>query len=245
MKKILAGFMCVVLLCTSFAFPVMASNGSGSEIIMSQSSTKTARLIVNGMTTNKKVVENKELISKIAKEQNLPNAEKILSITYTIGYPENTDNRRQIPNSLSEKGSTIQSSSGMVKVIDDIEELGDGYYFTNKYKSSWYYGPCSVTETYTRSDSAAYDCSCTIGSKTLGSALGCSFDKTYTNSQSYTVACPSNKNKVNLKVFTNYQKKSFTVYWARGKNGRRGKKAGTGKSWKPCGLIFQQTTYKK
>lgn len=112
------------------------------------------------------------------------------------------------------------------------------FYYVNEYDSDWFYGPCSVSETYTRESTVKIDIDTTIGNGTVSAAVGYSITDTYVKSKTFTTTVAANK-KLNVRIHTNYKSTQFDIYnqWS---NNLVEKDAWTAK---PIGLVFVQYTY--
>ena len=127
---------------------------------------------------------------------------------------------------------------GIIYNIENVRNRGDGFYYTNEYDSDWFYGPANVSETYTRTNSVKKSINVGVTNNVVSTAVGYDITDTFTNTKTFSTNVASGK-KVNVKVHTNYQKKTFDIY-----NKITGDCAQSGAyTMKPVGLIFKQYTY--
>lgn len=172
------------------------------------------------------VITDKEQIAKIAKQQNLNDPDSITKITYDFR------NSSKIQGDQPTNSDTVTPT---VKVYN-VKDLGTGFSYWDDYDSSIYNGPANVTKTYSRTNSISFTCDVSVDSKLVAAAVGFAIGKNQTVSEAYSFTVPAN-HQIELRVFTNYQEKSFDVgndyggllYYS-----------GSGTAQRPVGLIFQQ-----
>lgn len=118
-----------------------------------------------------------------------------------------------IPSSKNyfESENSIQTRSILYE-IKNIRVSSKKFYYPNEYLADdWYYGSCTVSQTYTKTAKAKYNFDVNIGSSTLKSAIGYDKDYSVTLSQHYSTTVAKNE-KINVKVYANYQSTEFDVY---------------------------------
>ena len=94
------------------------------------------------------------------------------------------------------------------------------------------------SETYSRTSSVKRSISVGVTNNVVSAAVGYDITDTFTNTKTFSATVASGK-KVNVKVHTNYQKKTFDIY-----NNLTGNCVQSGAyTMKPVGLIFKQYTY--
>lgn len=136
--------------------------------------------------------------------------------------------------------SQIQPLGGLIYTIKNVRRSPNEFYYVNQYDSDWFDGPCSVSETYTRTSEVKVDIGTNIGNGTVSAAVGFSITDKYTKSKSFTTNVAANK-KLNVQIHTNYKSTQFDIYnqWT----GSLIEKD----AWvaQPIGLVFRQFTYSK
>jgi hypothetical protein len=178
-------------------------------------------------------ITDKGEIAEIAKEQNLNDPESITKITYEFRDFSNHESQ-QIENMANADSSV--SSVTSTQVVYNVKDLGTGFSYWDQYDSSIYDGPAEVTKTYTRTASSSFSTNIKIDYKIIEAAVGFTFTSGQQVSEAYKLTVPANK-KIELRVFTNYQQKSYDI----GDNyGGLVYYSGSGTAQKPVGLIFQQ-----
>lgn len=136
------------------------------------------------------------------------------------------------------KQTTDIQPYGIIYEVKNKKNKGDNHIKTDQYDSDWFYGPASISETYSRTNKVEKNVSVGITNAALSSALGYSVTDEYTNVKTFSTSVASGK-KLNVKVYTNYQKTTFDIY-----NKATQKCVQEGASTeKPVGLIFKQYTY--
>lgn len=176
-------------------------------------------------------VTNKEDIKQIAKEQSLNNPDKIKSITYTYTIDENTSEDILISPFLT---STT--------VILDVVDLGTGYSFWDDYESDIFYCPAEINLTYSRKSSSGFKCDLGITASSVTAAVGFNASTEFTRTSTYKKNVTEYK-KLEVRVLTNYQMKSFKAYTSYSNAPGLLYNETPGKAWKPVGLIFQSILY--
>lgn len=103
--------------------------------------------------------------------------------------------------------------------------------------SDWFDGPSSFTHSYEETVSASFSTNAGISAKALSAELGFSVTASTKLTKTYNVNIAKGK-KVNLKVYVNNKKYSYSVY-------KGDKYKGTGTATEPIGLVFKQYVYNK
>lgn len=180
------------------------------------------------------VVTDEDELAQIIEEDNLKipegyHLEKVETFVYT-----DEDNAYSDVAELTEEVQPY----GIIYNVTNIKNLGDRYTISSEYDSDWFYGPADVSESYSRTNTVEKSVSVGITNAALTSALGYSVTKSYTNTKTFSTSVASGK-KLNVKVYTNYQKNTFDIY-----NKATGNCVQSGAyTLKPVGLIFKQYTY--
>lgn len=229
LTKKVSSIVCCAILALSLNANAFAANTSNSDEPTTsprfeQGATKSLENTKNGTI----VITDKEQIAEIAKRQNLNDPDSITKITYDFrdsskiqeGQPTNVDSNAVTPT---------------VKVYN-VKDLGTGFSYWDDYDSSIYSGPSDVTRSYKRTNSISYTADVSVKASIVSAAVGFTIGKDEDVGETYSFTVPAN-HKIELRVFTNYQKKSFDVgndydgllYYS-----------GSGTAQKPVGLIFQQ-----
>lgn len=139
---------------------------------------------------------------------------------------------------ISQQVDAQYSPRGIVYNIKNVKNKGDGFYFSSEYDSDWFYGPATVSEQYTRTNSVKMSVDAGVANSVISGAVGYSVTSTYSCTKTFTTTVASGK-KVNVKIHTNYAKTTFDVY-----NKLTGNCVQSGAyTMKPVGLIFKQYTY--
>lgn len=127
---------------------------------------------------------------------------------------------------------------GLLYKIENVRHTTEEFMLTDGYESDYFYGPCTINETYTKSSKACLNCSVTIGKSTLKGALGFSFTQEYSNSKSFNTTVAAGK-YLHLRTYVVYRRSDFDVrnIWT-GEIEQQNAWAG-----KPVGLAFFQATY--
>jgi hypothetical protein len=214
--------------------PAFAVNRNSNKLTKSplfkQSETKSSETTNNG----KIVITDKKKIAKIAKQQKLNDPESITKITYDFrGFSQS-----QIAQQIEDNTNLNLLPKAVKKTtkIYNVKDLGSGFSYWDQYDSSIYDGPAHVKKTYTRTASSTYDADVSVDYKLIEAAVGFTFTSGQKVEEAYSFYVPAN-HSIELRVFTNYQKKSYDI--GTGLGGLLYYK-GSGTAQKPVGLIFQQ-----
>lgn len=184
-------------------------------------------------TGNRVIITDKEQIKEIATQQNLNDPESITQITYEYRNLPNIEEYQEL---LNNSYAASTKSVTATTAIYNVKDLGTGFSYWDQYDSSIYAGPAEVTKTYKRKASSSYSADITVNYKLIEAAVGFTINSEREVSESYKLTVPANK-KIELRVFTNYQKKSYDI----GDNlGGLIYYCGSGTAQRPVGLIFQQ-----
>ena len=186
--------------------------------------------------TSVSTVTNPSDLQKIAETENLniPEGYHLESVE-TFIY---TDNDSLTDSSASQNTTEIVSNQGIIYNIKNVKDNGDGFYYSSEYDSDWFYGPATVSEEYSRTNSVKMSVNVNVTNSVITGAVGYDVTKTFTNKKTFSTTVASGK-KVNVKVHTNYKKTTFDIY-----NKVTGNCAQSGAyTMKPVGLIFKQYTY--
>lgn len=182
---------------------------------------------------NEIVITDPVAIQKLATEQGFPDVEDIKKLTYTIGKVEQSALDDEIP----------QQRAGTYRTfISDVVDQGTGYKLVDHFDENRYQGPIQGTYTYSRTDTSTYNATVSLTADIVSAGVGFTIGKSYTKTDSVTLNVPSGK-RIILKIWTNYQKKSFTVYNEYSSSVGLWYPQGTGNAYKPVGLIFTQAEY--
>lgn len=227
-KKVSVVVCCAILVfslnTTAFAANISNSNKLTKLLPSEQSEIKPLENTTNGSIA----ITDRKQIEKIAKQQNLNDPDSITKITYDF-----RDSSKIQENQLTNVYPNMITST---TVVYNVKNLGTGFSYWDNYDSSIYDGPANVTKTYSRTNSISYTCNVNVNADIVAAAVGFSIGKNQTVTESYSFTVPTN-HQIELRVFTNYQEKSFDVgddlggllYYS-----------GSGLAFKPVGLIFQQ-----
>lgn len=224
-KKV-SSVVCCAILCLSLNTNVFAANASNAGQLtklplLEQSETKSL-----GTTKNKTItITDKKQIAKIAKQQNLNDPDSIIEITYDF-----------FDSSKAQEGPSTNADVPHTTKVYNVKDLGSGFSYWDDYDSSIYGGPANVTKTYERTNSSSFTCDVSVNASLVSAAVGFTIGKDVTVREAYSFTVPANQ-EIELRVFTNYQEKSFDVgddaggllYYE-----------GSGIAQRPVGLIFQQ-----
>ena len=149
-----------------------------------------------------------------------------------------TDNDSLTDSFTSQNTNEIISTRGIIYNIKNVKDKGDGFYYSSEYDSDWFYGPATVSEEYSRTDSVKMSVNVNVTNSVITGAVGYDVTKTFTNKKTFSTTVASGK-KVNVKIHTNYKKTTFDIY-----NKVTGNCVQSGAyTMKPVGLIFKQYTY--
>lgn len=122
--------------------------------------------------------------------------------------------------------------------IKNVRHSPNQFIYVNQYDSDWFYGPSTISITYSRTNKVEKDIGVSIGNGTVSAAVGYKVSVEYTNSKTFNSSVAAGK-KLNVKVHTNYTSTQFDIYnkWT---GNLVEKDAWTAK---PIGLVFKQYTY--
>lgn len=136
--------------------------------------------------------------------------------------------------------STPFEPMALLYEIRNVRHSPNQFYYVNKYDSDWFYGPCDISETYSKEAETKHDISTTIGKETVNASIGYSFSQKYIVSKTFSTKVAENK-VLNVKVHVNYTSALFDIH-----NKYNGQLIESD-AWvaKPIGLIFLQYTYSK
>lgn len=183
-----------------------------------------------------------QLITVITNQAELQNIIETQQLNVPTGYHlEKVEIYRYTDADEEQIASTLESTIqpyALLYTIKNVRHSPNEFYYVNEYDSDWFYGPCSVSETYTRESTVKIDIDTTIGNGTVSAAVGYSITDTYVKSKTFTTTVAANK-KLNVRIHTNYKSTQFDIYnqWS---NNLVEKDAWTAK---PIGLVFVQYTY--
>ncbi len=126
---------------------------------------------------------------------------------------------------------------GLFYTIKNVRVSPKEFYYVNDYDSDYFYGPCDVSESYTKTSSTKISVSTNIGNSNLKAAIGYDRNDTFSYTKTFSTSVAAGK-VLNVRVHTNYKSTEFDIY-----NTVTGelveKNAWTAK---PIGLIFMQFT---
>lgn len=241
--KRLLGITCSTVLCFSLLSSIaFASDLRDSNLLnklpIFEEIQGNADVSLNKVLT----ITDKVQIEEIAKKQNLTDPESITKITYEYyEYPDIKEDPLQKisinTNSSNKIDTSINTASTYgYHMVYNVKDLGTGFSYWDSYDSSIYGGPATVTKTYTRISSSTYTADVKVDYELIEAAVGFKFELNKKVQESYTFSVASGK-QIELRVFTNYQKKSYDIGY---NNGGLLYKTGSGTAQKPVGLIFQQ-----
>lgn len=135
--------------------------------------------------------------------------------------------------------STIEPTAILYE-IRNVRHSPNQFYYVNQYDSDWFYGPCEVSETYTKEVETKSKMDTTIGKSTVKLSVGYSHSEKYTVSKTFKTSVAAGK-VLNIRVHANFASAQFDIY--NKYNGNLVEKD----AWiaKPVGLVFLQYTYSK
>lgn len=177
-------------------------------------------------------ITNPELLNKIILEDNLevPEGYELVEvITTTVENVPSDSNNIEFNN--TEEDLQKLFAKWTLKNITSKEEQG------KLITSDYYDGPSNFTHSYEETVSCSYSTKSGISVKALSAELGFSVTGTEKVGRTYNVNVDKGK-KVNLKVYVNNKKYSFSVY-------KNDDYKGSGTATKPIGLIFKQYVFNK
>lgn len=184
--------------------------------------------------SNEIIITDPTVIHKYASSQGFPNVENITMLKIKVGV---TDNRLSDTVTLPpQKKATYRT------FISDIVDCGNGYTLSGHYNENRYEGPISGTYSHSRTDSCEFTATASVSSQIVSAGVGFTIGNSITSTDSVTINVPSGK-RVILKISTNYNKKSFTIYREYSDSTGLWYRQGTGDAYKPVGLIFTQAYY--
>lgn len=239
MKRLTTKLLLIIICSAFLCLPLLSPNAYTRDI---SNSNETSRLpifeLINNdifslSSTDNSVITitDKEQMKDIATKQNLNDPESITQITYEFRNCSNIQEYEELENN-----SKPTKSVTATKAIYNVKDLGTGFSYWDQYDSSIFDGPAKSIKTYERTASSSYSTNITVNYKLIEAAVGFTFTSGRKVSESYKLTIPANK-KIELRVFTNYQKKSYDI----GDNlGGFIYYKGSGTAQKPVGLIFQQ-----
>lgn len=99
----------------------------------------------------------------------LPGGYKLTDVTVDVYY----NNELAVESGLfSNANPSPAEPNGLVYKIKNVNHTNNEYMLVNDYESDYFYGPCTVSETYTQSRKANLSCKTSIGNSTLQGAIG-------------------------------------------------------------------------
>lgn len=239
MKKVKRIFF--ALLSIIVLFPSITSYASVQETNTTLSET----LIKD---TNHAVITDKKTILALAEEQNLENPEKITKII--MDSYDLDDSEVSVPIASDTEINTLDDSNenllaGIIThktYLTNIQDLGDHYSYWDVYLSYWYDGYLENTKTFTMTASAGYSSSIPISIELINSTFGITLGLSASYSDVTTIIVPAGQ-RVNVKTWVNYHKKTFDVYYEYSGSEGLLYYQGPGSVSEPIGLIITQTFY--
>ncbi|MGP1599445.1 hypothetical protein [Peptoanaerobacter stomatis] len=189
---------------------------------------------------NEIVITDPIVIRKLAKEQGFPNVKDIKKLTYKFSKVKQNELNDNEPN--DNETNLLSKLTTARTFISDVVDQGTGYKLVDHFDENRYEGPIKGTYTYSRTDTSSYNATVSLNADIVSAGVGFTIGRNYTKSDSVTVNVPAGK-KVILKIWTNYQKKSFTIYTEYSSSIGLWYPKGTGNAYKPVGLIFTQAEY--
>lgn len=209
---------------------VFAAEKQDTEQVISLSDIEKYQSNVARTNSNEIVITDPEAIKELATMQGFPDVENIKKLTYTIGETS------------AEETTAMEQKITSWNVIGNVEDKGTGFMLVDHFDENRYQGPISGTYTYSRTDTCAYNADVSISTDIISSKVGFTIGSSVTKSDSVTINVPAGK-KIILKIWTNYQKKSFTIYREYSNCVGLWYPEGSGNAYKPVGLIFTQAEY--
>lgn len=174
----------------------------------------------------------KKLAQIIKKDKlTIPKGYHLVSVTTTI---INSTAKNESTNQI------IQASTVPYWYVTNVRDMGDGYSYWDDYDSDWFYGPATISEQYSRTDSCSFNCSLGISASVVSASVGFTIGSSLTKTKTFNASVAAGY-KLNVKIFTNYQQKSYVVNYV--DTAGVSHNYGTYNAWKPVGLIFKQYTY--
>lgn len=233
MKKLLGVFLSLSMLLSSSSVVLADSREAEDGFVSLDEIEKYDDKACRDNALNEIVITDPMAIKKLATEQGFPDVEDIKKLTYTIGEVDQNELQDEMISPLSGVFWTH---------IGNVENKGTGYKLVDHFDENRYQGPISGTYTYTRTDRSAYNATVSVDADIVSAGVGFTIGEEHTKSDSVTINVPAGK-RIILKVWTNYQKKTFTVYREYSTSVGLWYPEGTGSAYKPVGLIFTQAEY--
>lgn len=237
------GFFAAVLLLTGFALggcgtaqPGIPGNASDSMASV-DTSTKLPLLEQSGYRGTV-VITDKKQIAEIAKQQIINEPEAILQITFDFRYFSTFRKSSQTGDHANAASSEQAASS--TDIIYNVKDLGCGFSNWDDCGSDIFDGPAETVEPCENTASCSYSASSKVDSSLIEAAVGFADTKLGPGSP-YNVTIPADR-KMEVRTYTNYQKKSFDIGSSKG--GLLDRK-GSGTAKRPVGLIFEQILKEK
>ena len=242
MKKRL-GIFAAVLLLTGFALsgcgaaqPGFPENSSDSTIA-ADTSTKLPLLEQSGYRGTV-VITDKKQIAEIAKQQVINEPKEILQITFDFRYFSTFRKSSQTGNHAN--AASLEQAAPSADVIYNVKDLGCGFSNWDDCGSDIFDGPAETVEPCKNTASCSYSANFRVDPALIEKAVGFADVKLGPGS-SYNVTIPDDR-KMEIRTYTNYQKKSFDI--GSNKGGLLDRK-GSGTAKRPVGLIFEQILKEK
>ncbi|MCI1981667.1 MAG: hypothetical protein LKJ45_00715 [Oscillospiraceae bacterium] len=225
-------FLCLPLFCSKAFAANSGSSGEPTKLPLSEQIKNNAARSLGNTENGMIVITDKKQIAEIAKQQNLNDPKSITKITYDFRSSGNIQEGQQ-------KRNKAAANAHYKTVAYNVKDLDTGYSYWDDYDSSIYDGPASISETCKRTSDCPYTASIDVDSRIVEAAVGFTFAaglKGLDVKDKYSFTVPANS-QIELRVFTNYDKKSFDIGHD---HGGLLYPRGSGEAFKPVGLIFQQ-----
>lgn len=240
-KKFFLSFCLSLAMLLSSSYVVLANSYEVKESFVSLDEiSKYEDKMYMDSAPNEIVITDPIVIRKLAKEQGFPNVKDIKKLTYKFSKVKqnelNDDELNDNETNLLSKLTTART------FISDVVDQGTGYKLVDHFDENRYEGPIKGTYKYSRTDTSSYNATVSLNAEIVSAGVGFTIGRNYTKSDSVTVNVPAGR-KVILKIWTNYQKKSFTIYTEYSSSIGLWYPEGTGNAYKPVGLIFTQAEY--
>ncbi len=223
MKKMLSLCLSALFIVTSISSVYASENSDINEILNYENTQRTVitdqdmiqDYIDNGLVDEMKGYEIDEIIVDF-----IPIAEEI---NPNLTSRDSTKGERAIGDYISSSG--LQTSNV--------------YFPSLALSSDVYQGPTlSATYSFTEGVEAKYDSSLGVGAGDVKAAVGFSVTGSVSKTKSVILQGVNANQKLNVKVYGNYDKYYYNVY-----NSISGKFKGQGYAYKPMGLYITQTVY--
>ena len=214
LKKIISVFMVTALFisCLSVSFAT-----ERSETIHSIESKDTSLV---------RVIDDPEELCKWAADDVPGDITKSYKLEKIEIFQYNTSELKyeDLISTIHINNSTPFEPMALLYEIRNVRHSPNQFYYVNKYDSDWFYGPCDISETYSKEAETKHD----------------SFSQKYIVSKTFSTKVAENK-VLNVKVHVNYTSALFDIH-----NKYNGQLIESD-AWvaKPIGLIFLQYTYSK